>query len=225
MLFAKGLLFDLDGTLAESFPDIAHAVNLTLKELGRNEAPEEKIRHWVGNGSPTLMKRALTGEMDGEPDAELFSQAMPQFFENYAEYAWHKSFLYEGVIETLDHFRSAGFAMACVTNKPARHTALVLEQSGLGQYFSCFVGGDSLATRKPDPEPLYHAAREINADPSQCVMVGDSLSDILAAKSAAMPVLCLTYGYNQGLDLGSYDPDQMVDHFADLTSLVGYATE
>ena len=223
-LRAKGLLFDLDGTLVESFPDIALAVNLTLQQLGMAAVDEQRIQNWVGNGSPMLMKRALTGEMDGEPDSDLFARAMPLFFEFYATHSWHRSFLYDGVVDTLQRFQAQGFKMACVTNKPARHTELVLRASGLSAFFGCFIGGDSLPNRKPDPAPLRHAARQIGVRGADCIMVGDSLSDILAAKAAKMPVLCLTYGYNQGIDLSSHGPDALVDHFTDLIQLVQFET-
>ncbi len=222
MYFAKGLLFDLDGTLVESSPDIANAANLMLEQLGLPRAREQDLTAWVGNGAPRLVKRALTGEMEGEPDPDLFEQALPLFFDLYADYVWVHSVVYPGVISTLALFRQCGFGLACVTNKPGRHTELLLQASGLAEYFTCTVAGDALPRQKPDPAPLVYAAKALGLAVSDCIMVGDSVNDIFAAQAAAMPVLCLTYGYNQGLDLSTYNPDAMVDQFADLTQLIDF---
>ncbi len=220
MFPAKGLLFDLDGTLVESFPDIAYAVNLMRNQMGMGDAREKDIRNWVGNGSPKLIERALTGDLDGEPESELLDRGLQMFLDYYAKNIWVNSEIYPGVVATLEQFLNDGFRMACVTNKPSRHTHALLSASGLSPYFTSVVAGDTLAQRKPDPAPLLCAAAELGLSTGQCIMVGDSVNDILAAQAATIPVLCLTYGYNQGLDLSSYHPNAMLDQFAEIGSLV-----
>ena len=222
--FAAGaLLFDLDGTLIDTVPDIAAAANRAMASLGLPQRPEDDLRRWVGNGSRKLMQRAITGEWEGEPDEALLSQALESFFDQYADHVWEQSRIYPGVESTLQEFHDLGFGMACVTNKPERHTALLLEACDLSRYLSIRVGGDTLKVRKPDPGPLLHAAAELGQRPRNCIMIGDSVNDILAGQAAGMPVLCLTYGYNQGLDLAACGPDRLVDHFFDLPRHVSLA--
>ena len=220
MFSAKAILFDLDGTLVDSFPDIANSANLMLDKLGLPRASDHELGLWVGNGAPKLVKRALTGDVDGEPNDELLAQALPLFYDLYEQNLWQHSMLYSGVIETLERFLARGFSMACVTNKPIRHTLLLLEQTGLSRFFRYTIGGDSLPKRKPEPDQLMHAAALMNLKASDCVMVGDSVNDIVAAQAATMPVLCLTYGYNQGADLAASAPDVLVDRFSDLADLI-----
>ncbi len=215
-LAARALLFDLDGTLVDSVADIAAAANQAMCALGLPQRPTENLCRWVGNGSRKLIERTLTGDRDGIADPELLDRALSLFFDAYAERVWDKSRCYPGVIETLERLRDAGFALACVTNKPERHTELLLEASGLSPLLSVRIGGDSLPVRKPDPGQLLEAARRLGVTPDDCVMVGDSVNDIGAGRAAGMAVICLSYGYNQGEDLVAHGPDQLLDRFADI---------
>ena len=137
LIQARAALFDLDGTLVDSVPDIAEAANLTMDALSLPRKQDADLRKWVGNGSPTLMKRALTGKVDGEPEPALLQEALALFFDLYAENVWVKSRLYDGVTATLRSLVEQGFAMACVTNKPMRHTKLLLDACDLSQFFLC----------------------------------------------------------------------------------------
>ena len=220
---ARALLFDLDGTLIDTVPDIAAAANQAMRIMGRPERPIKNLRRWIGNGSRKFLQRTLTGEWNGEPEEALLEEALAHFFDQYAEHVWEQSRLYPGVEDTLSAFHEEGFAMACVTNKPGRHTALLLEASGLSCYLSRWIGGDTIDVRKPDPGPLIQAASDLGCAPAESVMIGDSVNDILAGQAAGMPVLCLTYGYNQGLDLAASGPDRLVDHFFDLPRHVSLA--
>ena len=223
MFKVDGLLFDLDGTLVDSVADIANAANLTLSALGFSEANTEDLRLWVGNGASTLMKRALTGEFDGEPDPELLDKAMPIFFDLYEQNVFVESVFYPGVLDTLTSFRQAGYAIACVTNKPLRHTHALLKTADVTHLFDCVVGSDSTEEIKPHPRPLFYACEQMSLATENCLMVGDSINDIIAAKAANMPCVGLTYGYNQGADLGI--ADILIDDFADLTNLVCKSTD
>ena len=221
----QGIVFDLDGTLVDSIPDIAHAANLTLQTLGLAEADFQALKTWVGNGSRTLMKRALTKDFNGEPDGELLERALPIFFDHYADHVFVHSELYQGVQSTLESLDGQGFKLACVTNKPLRHTQALLAQSGLARWFGSVVAGDSTPHVKPHPEPLFEGCRALGLDPEHCLMVGDSMNDIKAAQAAAMPVVALSYGYNQGVDLNSGHPDALIDNFSELLNLVCKSTK
>ncbi len=222
---ARTLMFDLDGTLIDTVPDIAAAANRTMRALGLPERPLADLRKWIGNGSHKLIKRTITGEWDGEPDKALFDQALPLFFDLYAEHIWEDSEFYPGVEDTVIRLNEQGFSLACVTNKPIRHTELLLKVSGLARHIPIWVGGDSLPVRKPEPDQLLHAAEQLGSTPTECVMVGDSVNDILAARAAGMPIICLSYGYNQGVDLSTRNPDRLLDAFTELTDHLTPMTE
>ena len=219
---AAGLIFDLDGTLVDSVPDIGAAANVMLRALGCAAVTEEQVRSWVGNGAAKLVQRALTGNMDGEPDSMLCERALPLFFDAYQRNVYVRSNVYPGVVATLDRFFADGFNMACVTNKPARHTGQVLEQAGLADFFCSIVAGDDLDVKKPDPGQLLFACEQMGLPPRECLMIGDSVSDVGAARAANIPVICMTYGYNQGLDPATLAADVSIDAFADLIALVKY---
>lgn len=216
----RAVLFDLDGTLVDSVPDLAGAVDGTLTELGRARAGEARVREWVGNGAERLIKRALTGQMDGEPPAELTAWALARFFEHYGERLSGESRLYGGVREGLAALRSHGLALAVVTNKPERFVAPLLEALGIGEQFSVLVGGDTLSEKKPHPAPLLHAASELGCEPEAALMVGDSRNDVLAARRAGMPIICVPYGYNHGQDIRDEAPDAVVDDLVELAGLI-----
>ena len=214
------LLFDLDGTLVDSAPDIARAANNMLRKLTMPTVDTASIRRWVGNGAVNLVKRALTGHHDGEPDLVLLERAMPLFFEFYQSEVCVESVFYEGVPETLFSLNEKGFKMACVTNKPSRHTQSLLEKMNIDHLFSVIVAGDSLPQRKPDPTQLISACQQLGVSTEMSIMVGDSPNDIIAAKAVPMPVLCMTYGYNQGTDLSTLQPDVLLDQFKQISGLV-----
>lgn len=210
------------GPLIDTVPDIAAAANRTMRALGLPERPLADLRKWIGNGSHRLIKRTITGQWDGEPDKALFDQALPLFFDLYAEHVWEDSEFYPGVEETVARLSELGYSLACVTNKPLRHTELLLQVSGLARHIPLWVGGDSLPVRKPEPDQLLHAAGQLDCAPTDCVMVGDSVNDILAARAAGMPIICLSYGYNQGVDLSTKNPDRLLDGFAELTDHLAF---
>lgn len=220
----KMMLFDLDGTLVHSAPDLALAINLMLKDLGMPPYLETSIMQWVGNGAPRLVKRALTGDVDGEPPQDLYERALPLFFKHYEANLSNTSVVYDGVEQTLLTLQGAGIALACVTNKPGRFTDPLLEAMGLSAFFSVTVSGDTLTQKKPHPQPLLHACEKLGA-PAQYVseygvMVGDSVNDILAARAIEMPVIAVDYGYAQGQDLQAAGADKVVSNLMDIIPLL-----
>lgn len=216
VLQAKLVLFDLDGTLVHSAPDLAAAANMMLDELGLPERPVERVADWIGNGMLRLVKRALTGEWEGEPDPILFERGLASFKRHYAANLAVHTRPYPGMVEALDDFVARGFTLGCVTNKLTEFTRPLLEQLDLMKYFRVVVAGDTLPVRKPDPLPLLHASREAGVAVTQSVMVGDSATDLNAARAASMPAIAVTYGYNQGLDVRAFGPAIVVDSAGEL---------
>jgi len=213
----QAILFDLDGTLVDSAPDIAYSVDHMLAELGRPPVGEGAVRYWVGNGAERLVKRALTGEMEAEPDAVLFERAYPLFLEIYAAHVMIDSRLFPGVEQGLKQLHQLGYPLACITNKPARFTAPLLEGLGIASLLDLQVSGDTLPAKKPDPLPLRYAAEFFKVPAERTLMVGDSRNDVQAARAAGMQVVCVPYGYNHGDDIRETEPDAVID---DLTQLV-----
>jgi len=213
-------LFDLDGTLIDSVPDIAAAVDQTLQQLGRSAAGQDAVRQWVGNGSAVLVRRALAGQRNWESadpkKQELFNDALKIFYSNYEKVNGEQSVVYHGVRECLAHLSANKCRMAVVTNKPHRFVAPLLEKMKLAQWFQLTLGGDSLPTLKPDPQPLLHAMGELKGTRGTTVMVGDSVTDVNAAQAAGIPIIAVRYGYNAGPRLETLGPQAVVDSLIEL---------
>lgn len=215
----KCILFDLDGTLVDSVPDLAFAVDAMMVKLGLPERGIEAVRTWVGNGIEKLVARALTNSMDELPEEKLFEQALPVFLSEYTNCHARLSEVYDGVVDTLEWLVAQGVKLACVTNKAEAFTLPLLEAKGLSGYFQVVVSGDTCAHKKPNPEPLKFALARLQCDHADAVMVGDSKSDINAAKAAGCRVIALTYGYNHGEDIRDYSPDHVIDSFLELPAV------
>jgi len=210
------ILIDVDGTLVDSVPDLAFCVDEMLRQLGRAPRGEAMVRDWVGNGVERLVRRALVGQLDGEPDEVEFECAFPLFLELYAENISQRSRLFPGIREGLDLLKAAGYRLGCVTNKAARFTEPLLRDLGVADDFSIVISGDTLARKKPDPEPLLHAARFFGCEPGAALMVGDSVSDVKAARAAGFQIVCMSYGYNHGVDIRTAAPDAVIDSLVEL---------
>ena len=210
--------FDLDGTLVDSVADVAHALNQMLREVDLPAPSGDKIRAWVGDGVRRLVKRALTGTPDGEPDAALYQRGLVTFRRAYGAHLAVETRLYPGARDVLRLLRERDCAIACITNKAAEFTEPLLEALALRSYFGVVLSGDSLTQRKPHPLPLLHAARQFGVTPQQACMVGDSRNDILAARAAGFGAVGVRYGY--GRDLSVLKPDAMLDSLAELPPLL-----
>ncbi len=210
------VLCDLDGTLVDSVPDLAASANAMLRDLGLPQRDLQAARSWVGNGVERFVARALTGEMDGEPEPALLQTALENFKAHYAANLSRSSTLYPGVEEGLRRMAAAGLQLACVTNKPEPFTSRLIEAVGLADFFGLVVAGDTTARRKPDPMPLRYAADHYSLDSGQCLMVGDSSNDVVAARAAGFAVACVPYGYNHGADIRDSNPDLVVDNLCEL---------
>ncbi len=215
----KALLFDLDGTLVDSAPDIAVALDAALRQLQFSPAGEPAVRMWIGNGAPMLLRRALANATGCSPEQvpqALLQTGLEAFFVHYEACCCRATTAYPGVMPALEGLQARGIAMACVTNKPERFTIPLLAGLGLQPYFPVVLGGDSLARKKPDPAPLRAAAQGLGIVLSDCVMVGDSGTDVGAARNAGIGVVVVSYGYSRGVDAGQLGADRVVDSLLEL---------
>jgi len=218
------IVFDLDGTLVDSVPDIAIAINKMLAALQQVTYTEDQVRQWVGNGAEMLIKRALTGALEPIEEPRNLAQAISLFNQFYSANVCDKSELYLGVIEGLDALKIAGISMACVTNKPERFTLPLLEQLGLKDYFQFIASGDSYPVMKPDPLPLLEAAKFFSADVRQCLMIGDSINDIQAGKRAGFKTAAVPYGYAGKYTLDELEADYKLDRIDQVVGLLNTAS-
>ncbi len=218
-LAVKGVLFDLDGTLVDSAPDLAGATNAMLQDLGRSTVEVEQVRGWVGDGAKKLVEYVLL-EGDSQTSTETIERGFELFFQHYARMVCDQSQPYPGVMQSIKNLNELGIQMGCVTNKPDRFTRPLLEQLSLDKFFSSIVSGDTCAAKKPDPMPLLKACEVMGVTHDVCVLVGDSANDILAAQAAKMPVICVSYGYNRGVNLDAMNPGAVIDKFEELPPLL-----
>ncbi|GGJ05701.1 phosphoglycolate phosphatase [Halopseudomonas pertucinogena] len=213
-LFGGGLpqlvMFDLDGTLIDSVPDLAAAVDQMLAMRGRPPAGVERVREWVGNGSPMLVRRALAGSIEHEGvDDDEAALALQDFLRAY-DGSHDATTVYPGVSELLQWLRSRSVRLAVITNKPERFVAPLLEEKGLGS-FDWIIGGDTLPVKKPDPAGLIRVMQEAGVAPQHSLFVGDSRNDVQAARAAGVKVVAVSYGYNHGRPIEEEQPDLLVD--------------
>lgn len=212
-------MFDLDGTLIHTAPEIAAAANLMLADLGREKLPYSQVESYIGEGAVVLIKRCLTEQIDGEPEATLFAQAESLFFAHYANnVAVSKPF--DGVVEGLQAIWSKNLKLACVTNKPEKFTLPLLKESGLADFFDLVVSGDSLPKKKPHPMQLQYICTQFDVLETESMLVGDSNTDIAAAQAAGCFIVTVPYGYNQGKIIDESQVDATINDLTALSSLL-----
>lgn len=215
---AEVIIFDLDGTLIDSSSDIAHAANRTLERMGYDTRDVERIKEDIGWGVKVLLERLMPLE-----PPERISEARRLFLEYYGGRLVVDTHLYPGVEETLTQFAKAGKKMAIVTNKPESLTLRLLDEMRLGdaslrQYFPVVVGGDTLANRKPSPEPVQAAMKATGATTQTAVMIGDSPIDAEAGRAAGIFTIGLTYGFRGKDELTGFN--LLLDRFSDLKDVI-----
>src|SRR6266481_8085146 len=209
----KALVFDLDGTLIDSKRDLVQSVNATLREIGRAELPEDLVASYVGSGAPVLIGRAL----GGMASAEEQESALKSFLAHYEEHKLDYTKEYPGVRETLEQLR--GVPMAVLTNKPANISVRILEGLGLAGFFRAIYGGNSFATKKPDPLGANTILNELGIAAAQAAMVGDSEVDVQTARNAGMISAIVNFGFGTH-DREMYPPDIYLDRMEELVPLV-----
>lgn len=206
------LIFDLDGTLIDSVPDLAAAVNASLVKNGLPTHSTDTIRTLVGNGSYALCQRAISPQ----DDKTLINQVHHDFLAYYEQHTCTKSTPYDGVNQGLSALKLHGYTLAIVTNKPIRFLPHILAHFGWQSLFDCVVGDGTLPTKKPDPAPLLYVCDTLGFTPAQALMIGDSKNDIIAGKKACISTIALTYGYNHNEPIVDSKPDYVFDRFGQM---------
>jgi len=215
----KLVIFDLDGTLIDSRLDLVHSVNAALRHIQRPELPDDVIASYVGDGAPILIQRALQGETVAEG---MVRKGLEFFLSYYREHKLDHTTVYPGIAEALAAIQNAGNGvprkMAVLTNKPVNPSRAIVEALGLGRYFSQVYGGNSFATKKPEPEGALKILAETGARPEQTVMVGDSHVDVRTGRNAGLWTIGVTYGFAP--HTMETDPaDVMVDEPSELATV------
>jgi phosphoglycolate phosphatase len=208
------LAFDLDGTLIDSAPDIATALNRLMAELGRPDLDLLEVRRMIGDGAGTLVERALVARSVAHRPEEIGSY-LHRFLAHYEADPIRLTRPYPGVPGTLAQLHADGFRLAICTNKPQRATDVILAALELSQYFGAVLGADAVENRKPHPDHLEAALTAIGATPEQAVMIGDSTNDVLPARALAMPSIVMAYGYGRA-PLSALGADLILEDFAAL---------
>ena len=206
------LVFDLDGTLVDSVPDLRAALNQMLRERGRPLLSLPQVKRMVGDGAPAMVTRALAAT---GPEAIDAGGALARFLEIYEANPVRLTRLYPEVRRTLTELRRRGYRTAICTNKPQRATIAVVEGLGLGDLFDGIAGGDHFPVRKPDPGHLLSLIAELGARRESSVMIGDNENDAAAARAARVPLILMRYGYAR-VDPESLAADALLDHFGEL---------
>lgn len=213
-------LFDLDGTLVDTAPEITDATNALLASARLPAVDESLVRQWIGHGTRELLAQAVahvTGRRvetlrgDGTLDA-----LMPAFSLYYLEQCGKRSRVYPEVEAALDALRERGAHLAVITNKEERYAFPLLERHGLRDYFELVVCGDTLPAKKPDPLPIVHCLRRFSVSAAHTVFVGDSEIDVTTARAAGVASWAVPYGYNHGRPIASAHPDRVIQSFAEL---------
>lgn len=211
------IIFDLDGTLVDSLPDLLRTVNAAMADYGIAAVAADTVGPWIGRGSRVLLACALRhGGIDPDAPGFDFEVAFAGFLEHYGANLCTDTRLYPGAERALSELNARGIPLAVCTNKPARFVAPLLQALGVRERFGALLGGDSLPQRKPHPEPLLHLARQFQAAPADCLMVGDSMHDVEAARAAGMPVLGVAHGYRRAGEFERHPPDGVLDTLAAL---------
>ncbi|GHB07469.1 phosphoglycolate phosphatase [Salinicola rhizosphaerae] len=208
--------FDLDGTLIDSVPDLAAAVDAMLSERGLPAAGEARVRDWVGNGSHKLVERALQWACLREPAEAETDAALARFMDFYGQDPCARTRVYPGVVKALERLHERGIIVTLITNKPAAFIDPLLRGLSLASFFQLALGGDSLPEKKPHPAPLLHMAEHFGVAPANALMVGDSRHDVEAGKRAGFRTLAVPYGYNHGEPVAESGPDGIVESLEEL---------
>lgn len=216
----KAIFFDLDGTLVETAPEIADAVNDTMRYFEWPVVYQSEVERWIGHGTGELLIQALaqaTGQSEAQVrQGELLREAMPVFDRFYQQRCGTRSKLYPHVRDTLKNLRECGCRLAVVTNKESRYTDTLLRAHRLNGAFDLVVSGDTFWAKKPDPVGVLHGLRLWKVDKSHALFVGDSSIDAATARQAGIAVWLLPHGYNMGEPVSACQPSRVIANFSEL---------
>lgn len=219
----RAVAIDLDGTLLDTAPDLAAAANRMLAALGFRPLDSEVIKNFIGKGIANLVCRCLETALGREPDPAQLETGILSFSAQYERNLSDNSRPYPGAVKGLKTMLSAGFRLACVTNKAESFTRPLLERTGVADFFELTVSGDSLPEKKPHPLPLLHCAKVFRIAPAELLVIGDSRNDSEAARAAGCPIFCVSYGYHNGYELEDLGPVAIVDSLEEAARLIRLA--
>ena len=208
-------LFDLDGTLVDTAPDLHHALNSTLDSINLGSVEIELTRHWVGHGAKKMISSALE-RLDELYSDGLVERLYTYFLAYYRNNIARFSTPYLGVRVAVQHLAQNGCKLGVVTNKRYDLSKLLLKELELLRYFGVVVGGDTLSVAKPQPEPLLHACKELKTPPERATFVGDSITDVACARAAGCSIVLVPYGYNQGVSVSTLGADRTIETLVEL---------
>jgi phosphoglycolate phosphatase len=214
------VIFDLDGTLIDSRLDLVHSVNAAIRHIGRPELPDHVIASYVGDGAPVLIQRALGGE---QVDEAIVRKGLEYFLKYYRAHKLDHTTLYEGIVDALAAIQTPANGqqrkLAVLTNKPVNPSWAIVEALGLKKFFMQVYGGNSFATKKPDPEGARKLLEEFAVQPEHAVIVGDSHTDVETGHNAGLWTVGVTYGFAPQ-SLADSEPDVIVDHPRELAEVL-----
>ena len=209
--YPSAIIFDLDGTLVDSAPDLCGALNHVLRQAGRPEMDIGQVRHMVGDGARALIIKGFSANGD-LPNENRVNAILQDFLDFYLENITAQTVIFPGALNVLKKLTEMNIPLGLCTNKAIKLTTKLMAESGLSDYFSAIIGGDSFDYCKPDPRHLTSTLSDMKASPDRAVMIGDSINDILAAKAAGIPVICASFGYSK-TPVINLNPDAIFDHY------------
>jgi len=215
---AATLVFDLDGTLIDTAPDLIDTLNVLFAREGLPQVPYETARNLIGGGAKVMIARGI--EADGRTvTAAKLEQMFADFIAHYAEHIADRSRPFPGLADTLDELAGAGFRFAVCTNKLERLSLRLLDALALTHRFAAICGQDTFGMQKPDPEVLRRTIAAAGGSPQRAIMIGDSQTDIRTARAAAVPVIAVDFGYSER-PIADFGPDRIISHLAQLPAAV-----
>ena len=217
----KLIIFDMDGTLIDSAPSLAYAINLMLKDLNKEPLSVNRVREFIGQGSEILVKRALVNDVNYQNyniDEDYFKKAHQIFLKHYSNNLNSKTTLFKNAKETLEFLKDK-YKLALVTNKPQQFVKDILQHFEIDKYFDYILGANENIAKKPAPDMLIKTLNDLNIEPKEAIMVGDSANDITAAKSANIDTIAVTYGYYSG-DIKELEPTFVIDDLKDIKEVL-----
>jgi len=217
-MYPMRLLFDLDGTLLDTAPDLSATLNHCLKEAGRPTVTLDSVKHMVGQGAVALLERGLTAT-GGMVPAKKFEELVNLFFEYYENHLTDHSTPYEGLMDLLPVLNDHGCEMAVCTNKPAAFAKTIINDLDLQNFFPVITGGDSFEIRKPDPGHIHKTLELMHKKSGLAVMIGDTHNDIDAANAADITSIAVSFGYSDTPAHG-LGANHVIDHFSELLPLL-----
>lgn len=214
----KTLIFDLDGTLIDTAPDLLDSLNHSLDIAGVDQADPSRLRGFVGHGARVMIERAFAAQNKPLSDS-LLDELFGVFLKHYAGNMPGKSLPFDGVLDTISRFQEAGYVLAICTNKLESLAIRLIEALQMNQHFAVITGADTFAFRKPDPRHLTETIRLAGGDPKRSVLIGDSATDIKTGLAARVPVVAVDFGYSDK-HVETYGPTRIISHFDEMTTVM-----